>query len=302
MTKLYFALLFIMGLIVSLWWAKKVPPIPGIPISKTPHPKRVLIPLPNYGFDPTEAGVPWSFLHLAGHHVVFATPTGKVAHADERMVTGKDLSFMKSGLMAQEEAIRTYHELEIAESFLHPIAYDKIRSREYDAIFLPGGHDKGMREYLDSKVIQSTIVEFFEANKQVAAICHGTLVVARSVSPKTGHSVLWDRQTTGLTRYQELVAYYMTYFILGDYYRTYPEKDQEGITVTMEDEVVSYLQNSSQFHRGPGFPIPTGRDNSADLSDGYFYRDGNYLSARWPGDVYFFSYELLNLLDEKSSN
>jgi len=290
-----------MGLVVSWWWANKVPPIPIIPISKTPHPKRVLIPLPNYGFDPTEAGVPWSFLHLAGHHVVFATPTGEVAHADERMVTGKDLSFMKSAFLTHDEAIRTYRELERSDSFLHPIAYDRIRSKEYDAIFLPGGHDKGMREYLDSDVVQSVIVKFFEANKPVAAICHGTLVVARSVSPKTGHSVLWGRQTTGLTRYQELSAYYMTYFILGDYYRTYPEKDQNGTTVTMEDEVVSYLKNPSDFHRGPGFPIPFGRDNPADLSDGYFYRSGNYLSARWPGDAYTFSRELLKLLDENNS-
>jgi protease I len=44
----------------------------------------VILPLPDDGFDPTETGVPWSILRQRGHNVVFATPTGKVGHADRR--------------------------------------------------------------------------------------------------------------------------------------------------------------------------------------------------------------------------
>lgn len=52
---------------------------------------RVLIPLPAFGFDPTEAGVSWKVLTDAGHRVCFATPTGAPATADLRMITGEGL-------------------------------------------------------------------------------------------------------------------------------------------------------------------------------------------------------------------
>lgn len=39
-------------------------------------PKTVLMPLPEWGFDPTEAAVSWKTLTQLGHRVVFATPNG----------------------------------------------------------------------------------------------------------------------------------------------------------------------------------------------------------------------------------
>lgn len=39
----------------------------------------------------------------------------------------------------------------------HPIPYLDINPDDYDAIFLAGGHDKGVREYLESKMLQSII-------------------------------------------------------------------------------------------------------------------------------------------------
>src|SRR5437763_17194714 len=51
----------------------------------------VLVPIPDRDFDPTETGVPWRTLRQRDHHVVFATPDGKVARADPRMVTGEGL-------------------------------------------------------------------------------------------------------------------------------------------------------------------------------------------------------------------
>jgi len=68
--------------------------------------------------------------------------------------------------------------------------------------------------------------------------------------------------------------------------------------VTMEDELRSYQENKDYFHRGPGFPIPSSRDSSLDVSSGFFIRDGKYLSSRWPGDAFTFSQELLRLLAE----
>ncbi|MGB1276773.1 MAG: type 1 glutamine amidotransferase domain-containing protein, partial [Nannocystaceae bacterium] len=49
----------------------------------------ILLPLPARDFDPTEAAVAWRLLVDAGHDIVFATPAGRPAKADPRMLTGK---------------------------------------------------------------------------------------------------------------------------------------------------------------------------------------------------------------------
>ena len=258
----------------------------------------ILIPLPNAGFDPTEVSIPWSYLTAVKFKIVFATPEGQPAQCDIRMLTGKDLGLLKSVLMNDKNGREAYHRLEQAAEFQRPISYAAIRPENYSAIVLPGGHDKPMKIYLESPILQQTIVNFFANDKPVGAICHGTLLVGRSISEQTGRSVLFGRKTTGLTRIQELAAYYLTCLYLGDYYRTYPEKDQNHKKITMEDELKSYLKQPTDFIRGPN-PLTAKRDNPTHLSKGFTVRDGNYLSARWPGDAHRFAAEFVTLLKQK---
>jgi hypothetical protein len=51
----------------------------------------VLIPLPSLDFDPTEVAVSWAVLREPGLQVVFATPDGSPARADDLMVSGRGL-------------------------------------------------------------------------------------------------------------------------------------------------------------------------------------------------------------------
>ena len=51
----------------------------------------VLIPTPAVDFDPTEVAVSWRVLTRLGHKIVFATPHGQMARADELMLTGEGL-------------------------------------------------------------------------------------------------------------------------------------------------------------------------------------------------------------------
>lgn len=248
----------------------------------------VLIPLPSYGFDPTESAVPFAALLKENVPVVFATPEGKVAEADRRMVTGQDLPFLFKGtLKAEPAAVRSYEEMTRQACFQNPIAYKDIVVQNYRAILLPGGHDKGMREYLESQTLQNAIVQFFEANKPVGAICHGTLLAARS-KKADGKSVLYGRKTTGLTQNQEKVAFWLTRCSLGDYYKTYD--------VLMADELISYLADKKDYDSGPGTPIPLSRDSQDNVKSGFVVLDGNYLSARWPGDAHRFAQEFVTLL------
>jgi putative intracellular protease/amidase len=255
--------------------------------------KTVLMPLPNYGFDPTESAVPWRALVRAGHRIVFATPDGERAQADARMVTGRDLPrLLRKSLMARADDIAVYHEMEESDAFGRPIEYEKIQPDEYDALVLTGGHDKGMRPYLESPVLHLVVAHFFDRNKPVGAICHGTLLAARSQSidpAGRGRSVLWGRRTTGLTRNQEMAAYWLTRATLGDYYRTYE--------MPMMDDLVSHLRSPTDYTPGPGRPVPMVRDTEEN-PNGFTVRDGNYVSARWPGDAHAFAREIVEMLSE----
>jgi putative intracellular protease/amidase len=127
-----------------------------------------------------------------------------------------------------------------------------------------------------------------QERRPVAAICHGVLVLARSQDPATGRSVLYERQTTCLARYQERSAYLLTFWKLGRYYRTYP--------AYVEDEVKAALRDPArQLQRGPR--ALTRRDSEADAGPAFVVVDGNYVSARWPGDAYGFARSLLRLLE-----
>jgi protease I len=244
----------------------------------------VLIPVPDQDFDPTETGVPWRTLCQRGHRVVFATPNGKIAHADPRMVTGEGLGILAPLMKADRNGQSAYEQMRECEEFRHPIAYHDLDPESFDGIILPGGHAPGMREYLESSLVQSIVAEFFARNRPIGAICHGVLLAARS-SRSGGRSVLYGKKTTALTKLMELTAWTLTRLYLGEYYRTYP--------VTVEDEVRAALAAPEDFIRGP---ISIIRDSPSHLSTGFTVRDGNYLSARWPGDAHRFASEFASML------
>lgn len=239
--------------------------------------KKVLIPLPSTDFDPTEAAVPWRILTKAGVQVVFATPDGRAASCDPRMITGRGLGPLAFALVADKNGKAAYQCMMASAEFVNPLSWADIRSEDYDGLLLPGGHAPGMKEYLESKKLQSVVADFFEAGKLVGAICHGVVLVSRGLS-KEGKSVLWGRVTTSLLKSQELLAWGLTCLWLKDYFRTYPQ--------TVEDEVRSNLKERRDFRQGPPALF---RDSAERLDRGYVVEDRNYLSARWPGDAHLFA-------------
>ncbi len=254
--------------------------------------KRILIPVPSYGCDPSETAIPWKLLFENKFEIIFATPNGKKARTDKIMLTGEKLGFLKRILAARKDAVDAYNEMEKSESFCNPLKYTDVQEKDFDAILLPGGHDKPVKEYLESAVLQKLIVDFFNTQKPIAAICHGVVLAARSINPETGKSVIHNYKTTALLKSQELLAYNMTKLWMGDYYLTYPE-------ITVEEEVTSVLSNSNHFIKGSS---PVLRDNRSHLKRGFVVKDRNYLSARWPGDVYNFSLAFIKMLQDKKDS
>jgi putative intracellular protease/amidase len=144
-----------------------------------------------------------------------------------------------------------------------------------------------MRQYLGSIVLQHKVAEFWALGRPVGAICHGVLVLARSTDAATGRSVIASRFTTCLPKYMERMAFLATSWKLGRYYRTYP--------AYVEDEVTAALDGPSRFVRGP---FALRRGTALDDSVAFSVRDGNYLSARWPGDAYLFAKTFQRMLSE----
>lgn len=246
----------------------------------------ILMPTPREGFDPTEVAVPWKTLTAAGHTVVFTTPYGKPGQADPIMLTGDGLGLLKKLLANDANGVQAYQEMTRSFEYQNPVAWNALVFEDYDALVLGGGHAKEVREYLESTTLQELVSTFFAEDKPVAAICHGVLLTARS-KRDDGKSVLYDRKTTSLLNTQELLAWKMTKLWMGTYYRTYD--------VTVEDEVKSLLRSDSQFEYGP-FPLL--RDSPENFAPGFVVRDGNFLSARWPGDAHLFAATFADMLSE----
>ena len=264
----------------------------------------------------------WRVLREAGHSVCFATPDGRPACGDALMITGRGLDFwgfipglrrlplLGLLLRANKAARHAYAAMVVSPEFTAPIQWHAIAPENFDALLLPGGHRaRGMREYLESDVLQNVVATFFDANKPVAAICHGVLLAARSISRKTGNSVLHGRKTTALTWALEGTAVSIarvTRFWDPSYYSTYPDgPGQKRGTMSVQAEVTRTLAKPDDFldvpRDAPDARRKTSglhRDSMTDERPAFVVQDGNYISARWPGDVFTFARRFAGILEK----
>jgi len=256
----------------------------------------------------------------AGHIVVFATPDGQPAAADDMMLTGEGLdpwgqipllrNLPLIGLLmrANGDARKAYAAMLADPQYRAPLRWNSINASEFDGLVLPGGHRaRGMREFLESDTLQRLVANFFETQKPVAAICHGVLLAARSISSRTGRSVLYGYRTTALTWAFERSAWKVariTRFWDPDYYRTYLEEPgQAQGFMSVQQEVTRALADPADFldvpksdpeHRRKTSGLQ--RDSVDDDRPAFVVRDRNYVSARWPGDAHTFARTFAEML------
>jgi putative intracellular protease/amidase len=273
----------------------------------------VLVPIPDRDFDPTEVAVSWRVLTDNGHQVIFATESGTSGVADDIMVTGRGLDIWSAlpvlgslplvGLVlrANTKGRDAYAAMVRSQEYRHPVSWRRATLDGIDALLLPGGHRaRGMRGYIDSDILQRLVVEAFAREMIVAAICHGVLLAARSIDAGTGRSVLYGRKTTALTWAMERLAWRLTRitrFWDPDYYRTYSEEPgQPGGYMSVQSEVTRALADPTDFRdveRGtPHWRLKSSgmaRDTATDSRPAFVVDDGNYVSARWPGDTHTFA-------------
>jgi len=273
---------------------------------------KILIPIPSRDFDPTEVAVSWNVLQRLGHSVVFATPDGRPGQADDMMLSGEGLDLwgfvpglrrltaVGRLLRANADARRAYAAMLDDPAYQAPLAWRQARREDFDGLLLPGGHRaRGMREYLESEVLQKLVAEFFAAGAPVAAICHGVLLAARS-RRSDGKSVLFGRKTTALTWTLErsgwTVGRIVRFWDPG-YYRTYDDgAGKPSGYMSVEQEVTRALARPDDFMDVPADAHDyrrkasgMARDSFDDDRPAFVVRDGSYVSARWPGDAHTFA-------------
>jgi putative intracellular protease/amidase len=290
---------------------------------------KVIIPLPNTDFDPTEVAIPWQMLTKAGYVVEFATVDGQRGHCDPLMLSGEGLDpwgwvpLLKKvrliGLMlrADRRGRAAYRALEADSNFNHPKTFAQINPEDYGGLFLPGGHASGVKVCYENSQLHQFVAAFFESlneqgqHKPIGAVCHGVLLAARAISPTTGRSVLYGKKTTALTWQFEQTAWRLTRFFARfwdpTYYRTYSEnKGDPKAHWSVQSEVQRALARDEDFvdvTKGTEYfwqkTAGLFRDNLDNDKSAWVVQDGNYLSARWPGDMHTLSGRFVQLLEEE---
>ena len=219
-----------------------------------------------------ETAIPYTAFVKAGFQVTFATELGQTPECDRRMLTG----WTQKLLGADQHTISAYKAMSSTHEWQHPQAWTNtaFTLEAFDLVFIPGGHDQGIRQILDSARAQQLLVHYFPltqkpGSKFCAAICHGVQLLAHS-KHDSGASVLHDVETTTLPDFFERSVHQATRLFLGDYYKTY------GAGADSVAEVVrASLEKEEQFK------------NSTSVTAPFVVEDKkhNYFSGRWPGDA-----------------
>ena len=123
--------------------------------------KKILMLVGDYVED-YEVMVPFQALQMVGHQVDAVCPDKK---AGETVRTA----------IHDFEGDQTYSEKR-GHNFTLNATFDEVKAEDYDALVIPGGRAP---EYirLNAKVLES-VRHFAEADKPIAAICHGAQVLA----------------------------------------------------------------------------------------------------------------------------
>ncbi|KAI2602864.1 class I glutamine amidotransferase-like protein [Hypoxylon fragiforme] len=252
---------------------------PGTSVS---NPK-VLIMMADYGHDPTETAVPYTTFKNANYAISFATETGRPPRCDKKLLEG----FTQKLFGASKEVISMYRKMALSEEMRHPLSWSApdFTLDSFDLVLFPGGHDKGVRQIIDSPIVHRLVADYFPqtrrpSKKVIAAVCHGVMVLSESKDAE-GKSVIRDCNTTALPAKFEQAAYWSTRAVLGDYYKTYGHG-----SANVEESVKKVLADPSQF--------------KASLNPGAFTVEDeqyNYISAWYPGDAEMFADEIIKLFE-----
>ncbi len=171
------------------------------------NPKRVAIVIANpavstttgwpVGFWWSEVTHPYYFLTEAGYEVDIFSPDGGPCEADA-MSDPEDASQWQ----AEDVISRGYkHDPEFVKLIENTRTVDDIDLHTYDAIVVAGGQAP-MFTFDSAENLHRKFVEFYEAGKVAAALCHGTAVL-RYATLADGTPLVAGKTVTGFPNVEE---------------------------------------------------------------------------------------------------
>ncbi|KAF5876575.1 uncharacterized protein Bfra_002980 [Botrytis fragariae] len=250
---------------------------------------KVLIPMSDYGHDPTETAIPYTTFTKAGYTVHFATESGTIPACDSKMLEG----ITQKLLGATQEAVNAYKHMSQTKEFTSPLSWssDSFSLDSYDLVFLPGGHEKGVRQLIDSDVMHQHLISYWKGvekpgKKHVGAVCHGVMVLSETLTAEN-KSIIHDCDTTALPGIFEGAAYWSTRWALGDYYKTYgagSENVETSVRKRLDDP-------GKQWKHYAGLQPFVVEDEKY-----------NYISGRWPGDAQLLADRIVELVKKNTDN
>ena len=177
---------------------------------------------------------------------------------------------------ATQAAITAYNTMKTSLALQSPLSWTSpaFDLKKYNLVFLPGGHEKGVRQVIDSSAVHAHLAAYVPLTKQpsnraVAAVCHGVMVLSTAKDAQ-GKSLIHDKTTTALMGGHEQGIWQATRLWLGDYYKTYGA-GSDSVEVAVRKELDD---PETQWKGSLGMAPLVVEDERY-----------NYVSARFPGDV-----------------
>lgn len=139
-----------------------------------------------------EFASPYYLLKESGAEITVVSPKGGQSPIDPRS-TLPDYS---------TKDVKRFLDDASAQSVLHyTLRLDKVNSKNYDAVFYPGGHGP-MWDLPDNKSSINLIESFYNAGKPISFVCHGP-VALKNVKTKSGVLLIKDKKVTGYANSEE---------------------------------------------------------------------------------------------------
>ncbi|EFY94160.2 ThiJ/PfpI family protein [Metarhizium robertsii ARSEF 23] len=189
---------------------------------------------------------------------------------------------------ATQSVLRQYSAMVASEEWKHALRWSTagFDLDAFDAVFLPGGQEKTIRQLIDSPVVHKLLADYFPqtrkpAGKAVGAICYGVKVLAQAKGPD-GRSILYGRTTTTLPALFEKAAFWVTWPFMGDYFKVYGASGED-----VEASVVKVLSDPACLKSSWALAPFVVEDP-----------DFNYASGRHPGDAQLLAERLVDMIRE----
>lgn len=219
--------------------------------------KKAIILMADYGHDPTETVAAFDEFKKAGMKVDVATESGAKPECDQRMLRG----WTQKLLGATSDIVRRTDAMTGSAEFAKPLSWSDPRFdlKDYSIVWLPGGHEKGVRQLIESKAAQDHVTRYAKLCKKdaaqtdgtkrcLAAICHGPMLLCFATDAETGKSVIHESNVTALPALFESGVYHATRLVLGDYYKTFgagSENVEASIRKILKDDKTQWKSSLS---------------------------------------------------------